>query len=138
MSERSWERGERVHVVGGPAAAIGLTGTVFRLGEERVRVGVRSDEGEIWWVEPRHLAPSDSPAPWSSSLCPPEKGDVVRWRDADGARFGTVFWVGTSRGEDGARLGVIDTDGESWWLNAAWVEVVADGSIHEAAVRVAS
>lgn len=128
MSTSALEKGMRVVVTGGQTAPLGLTGTVFWLGEnqwERMRAGVRGDDGETWWLDPSHLEPSGAPAPTPSmNLCAPEKGDVVRWKTRDGAMTGVVFWQGPDKFGDGTRLGVRGNDGETHWLNAAWVEVV--------------
>ena len=119
--------GTRVEIISGDTAPIGLCGTIFWFGEskyERLRAGVRGDDGRTWWLDAQHLKETEAPAPEPVQDGPePIKGCRVRWTDQEGELTGFVFWYGPNKFGPGMRVGVKAEDGETYWLNADWVKV---------------
>lgn len=117
------EKGTRVVVVKG-RKAVGTTGTVFWIGDNKFgegkRAGIEGDDGETHWISVEYLEETDGAAP---EVEPPQKGDGVAWMDGDQRLTGTVFWVGESKSGRGYRVGVKDEAGETIWLDARQIEV---------------
>ena len=117
-------KGARVEVVRGKKA-VGITGTIFWLGDnqwgEGKRAGIEGDDGQTYWISLEHLDPSDSRAP---EVEPPERGSRVRFQLSDVTVEGEVFWVGPSKSGNGWRVGVKDASDEAHWLDARAVTPV--------------
>lgn len=128
------DKGTRVKVVKG-RKALGVTGTVFWVGEDRYRpeskrLGIHGDDGETHWISADNVEQTDVAAPEASGP-EPGKGDRVAFKIGDDEVEGEVFWVGPSKLGAGLRLGVKDPAGESHWLDAHQVRIVGGGTPDE-------
>lgn len=120
------EKGTRVVVTKG-RKAVGVTGTVFWTGPDQysdgLRVGVRGDDGETYWLNGEYLEALD-PEDTRAAVEPAEtfeKGDRVSWEAGGETLEGEVFWIGENKFGPGQRLGVRDAGGEAHWLDAVRV-----------------
>ncbi|MEZ4316823.1 MAG: hypothetical protein R3F61_04955 [Myxococcota bacterium] len=112
------DKGTRVKVVKGKKN-VGLTGTIFWLGDNRwgegKRAGIEGDDGETYWIGLEHLEVTNDAPP---EVEVPAKGERVRF-ELEGVEVeGEVFWVGENKSGRGMRLGVRDAGGEAHWVDA--------------------
>ncbi len=127
------DKGSRVRILKGKGKE--QEGTVFWTGANNygpgIRLGVRNDEGDTFWVNEDQVEVIEgevadvSPAkPDGAAL---EKGGRVRWSQ-DGGGTGVVFWVGESKGGS-LRVGIkTDEDGETVWMFADRVKAEAEAA----------
>lgn len=121
------DKGSRVRIVKG-RKAVGVTGTVFWLGDNKFgegkRAGIEGDDGETYWIATENLEESDDAPP---EVEPPAKGERVRF-ELEGVEVeGEVFWVGEAKSGRGYRLGVRDAAGEAHWVDARRARPAIDG-----------
>ena len=122
------DKGTRVKITAGDGE--GIAGTVFWTGKDRyrdgLRLGLRGDDGETYWVSELDVEASDAPLPTGDTF---DKGDRVRFRNRGEEGFGTVFWIGESRNGPGQRLGIRDdaNPDDAVWLDARFAEPLAEG-----------
>jgi hypothetical protein len=113
------DKGTRVKIVKG-RKAIGMTGTVFWIGDnkwgEGKRAGIEGDDGETYWISLENLEETNDSPP---EIEAPEKGTRVIFTSEEGEEIeGEVFWSGESKSGRTVRLGVKDAEGETHWMDA--------------------
>lgn len=122
------DKGTRVKIINGNGKD--QVGTVFWTGKDRygdgLRLGVRGDDGETYWISQRDVEKSDAVLPEGDTF---DKDDRVRFRKDGVECYGTVFWLGQSRNGPGQRLGIRDDNDpeEAVWLDARFAEKLAEG-----------
>lgn len=122
------DKGTRVKIIRGNGKD--QVGTVFWTGKDKynggLRLGVRGDDGETYWVSETDCETSDAEVPVGETF---DKGDRVRFRNRGTEGYGTVFWIGQSRNGPGQRLGIRDDADpeEAVWLDARFAELLAEG-----------
>ncbi|MEZ4238165.1 MAG: hypothetical protein R3F59_18860 [Myxococcota bacterium] len=124
------EKGVRVEIVRSKKGQ-GVFGTVFWTGEDRfnegeMRLGVRGDDGETYWVSESQVEKTDA-APPSHEEPELSKGDVVSWTRGEEELQGEVFWLGPSKHGGGTRVGVRDGSGETHWIDAHHLTLLSQG-----------
>lgn len=126
----AFRKGDRVKVIGGKKS-LGVTGTIFWVGENKYgegqRFGIRGDDGETHWVaeELCEATRETMEVPEGPEI---GKGDRVQWGEGDDLLEGTVFWLGPNKFGPGTRIGVKDDDGETHWLDSRRLTQVAEGA----------
>jgi len=127
------DKGTRVRIIAGRQGE-GAAGTVFWTGPSRygegLRLGVRGDDGQTYWVDEGDVEETTAKPPPVEPGPTLQKGDRVAY-DAEGrAGTGSVFWIGQSRQGPGQRLGIRDDDGgdEPVWLDARFARPVDEGA----------
>jgi hypothetical protein len=126
VEKKSAAKGDRVRIVEGKG--VGQHGEVFWTGPNKwgpgLRLGVRGDDGETYWVSEDHTEPSAAGAPAPEPSETFAKGERVAFTQRGQQGEGTVFWTGTSR-TGGQRLGVRTDDSEdAVWLDARFARRV--------------
>jgi hypothetical protein len=122
------DKGTRIKIISGEG--MDQTGTVFWTGKDRyrdgLRLGVRGDDGETYWISQADVEETDAVVPVGETF---DKGDRVRFRNSGAEGFGTVFWIGQSRDGPGQRLGIRDDSNpeDAIWLDARFAEALAEG-----------
>ena len=123
------DKGQRIKITSGDDT--GKMGTVFWTGEDRyrggLRLGVRGDDGETYWINESDVEKTDAPEPPPPPSETFERDDRVRFRNRGEEGTGTVFWTGESR-RGGQRLGIRDDrdpDGEAIWLDARFAKALS-------------
>ncbi len=119
-------KGTRVRICSGRDS--GKTGEVFWTGKDRygdgLRLGIRGDDGETYWISEGEVETTDAPPPPVEAGPTFDKNDRVRFRRRGQEGTGTVFWIGESRQGPGQRLGIRDdaNPDDAVWLDARFAE----------------
>ena len=132
-SERVFERGARVKIVGG-REGVGKVGEIFWWGESKfgdgMRAGVTGDDDIKYWVDEADLGwPEDELSPEAIETVKASKGlgkgvDVRVIAGKSEGETGTIFWWGPSKWGEGMRAGVETHSGEKVWVDAAELEAL--------------
>lgn len=129
------DKGDRVTITTGNGK--GQSGAIFWTGPDKyrggLRLGVRADDGETYWVSETEVQPATTPAS-SPSVAPAAvgptfgKGDRVRYRSQGQEGAGTVFWIGESRSGGGQRLGIRadHSPEDAVWLDARFASPLSE------------
>jgi len=130
------EKGARVKVTQG-RKAIGTTGTVFWIGEDKYRegskrLGIHGDDGETHWISADNVEETTETPPEVTGP-EPTRGDRVAWKQGGQDGHGEIFWVGPNKHGPGFRVGVNCDDGETRWLDARQTEPAPDSAAPTAA-----
>ena len=130
-TNREFDRGATVKIVGGKQG-VGEVGEIFWWGESKygdgMRAGVKSPDGETYWVDEADLGWPDEEIPAEVVEAAKEasefgRGDRVRVKSGkDQGAEGTIFWWGESKWGKGMRAGVETGEGEKLWIDAEHLE----------------
>ncbi len=127
MKSEGVKKGDRVKILEGKGCD--QHGEVFWTGPNKwgagLRLGVRGDDGETYWVGEADTEPSTERPPAPEPAESFEKGDRVAFTQRGQQGEGTVFWTGQGR-TGGQRLGVRPDDSEdAVWLDARFASRAA-------------